>query len=112
MNFKQELLGAAYRKTARIQDAIEALDIYPDFTQDEIEDLARELSQKKVELLGGKRSDYISGQEWYVKDLVSKANLEGNDLLKACYDELDIDNSSFDELSSKLKGKRIRPKKD
>ncbi len=111
MEFKQELLGAAYRQTARIQKALEELEVYPDFTKEEITTLARILAQRKVDLLGGKRSDYISGQEWYVNDLVSKANLDGNELFQICYEELLIDNSSFDELTAKLNGKRVRPAK-
>jgi len=102
MDYKQELLGTSYRKAKSVLEACERHEVVPEMEESMIEALVIKLAQAKVDLNGGKLSDYIKGQEWYVRSLVAKAGLDKKALLKAEYEDLNIENSDFDELAGML----------
>ena len=102
MDYKQELLGTTFRKAKGIKEAISNHGITPKMTEKKIEALVIKLADAKVTLLGGKRLDYLSGQEWYVNNLIKLSSLDKTELMTSCYDELNVENSSFDELTAML----------
>jgi len=102
MEYKQELVGTAFKKTKSILQTIADLKIKPDMTEKAVEKLVLQRCKAKVELDGGKVTDYVGGQEWYVKHLVELSKLDKKELMKKNYDELLIDNSSYDELLEML----------
>ena len=102
MEIKQELVGTSFRKARAVLAAIDTHGITPDMSEEAIEELVMNFAKAKVVLKGGKLSDYIKGQEWYVNSLVEKSRLEKREIMKLEYDELNIENSSFDELAAML----------
>ena len=111
MELKQELLGTAYKKAARSKLKIEELEISPDMTEEAIEVLVLKMATEKATLLddGTKASTLVGGMEWYVRSLIERAVLfsvntpeSKKQILQLEYDELNIENSSFDELASML----------
>ncbi len=103
MDEKKELLGTSFRKAQSVINACGLHNINPDMTEDAIEELVLKLAQAKVDLTGGKLSDYVGGQEWYVRSLIHKSGLTDQQLFDGEYDELSIDNSSRTELVGMLK---------
>jgi hypothetical protein len=103
MNEKQELFGTSFRKAQNVLDAIKQHNITPDMDEDAIKQLVIKLAQAKVDLDGGKLSDYVGGQEWYVNSLIAKSALTDKELIDGEYKSLLVDNSSLEELSSMLK---------
>jgi len=98
MDYKQELVGTAFKKAKALLKVIEDLKIKPNMTEKNIEKLVLSRCKAKVELEGGQITDYVKGQEWYVQHLIELSKLDKKALLQMCYDELLVENSSFDEL--------------
>lgn len=104
MDYKQELLGTAFKRARSTKQKILELGITPDLSEELTEALVNKLAAAKVKLLddGTKVSQVIGGMEWYVTSLITKSAMADKDLLSLEYDELNIDNSTFDELVGML----------
>ena len=111
MDIKQELLGTAYKKAMRSKQKIAELNISSDMEEEAIEVLVLKMAKDKATLLddGTKPSALVGNMEWYIRTLIDRAKLfETNtpeskqEILQLEYDELNIENSSFDELASML----------
>jgi len=99
MSYKQELLPLAYNRARSIKAKIEELGITADTDVDE---LVIKLAKAKAEDSDKSWTNFLKGQEWYVKELIRKSKLDNKELLEECYQELLPANSSFDELVAML----------
>mgnify|MGYP006995575616 CR=1 FL=1 len=102
MEYKEELLPAAFKSARSKRERAVELGITPSSTKEELEAIAIARAQAKVISDGGKLSEYIKGQEFYVNSLQSAISADKSELLKSEYKELSIMNSSFDELVDML----------
>lgn len=102
MEYKQELVGTAFKKAKSLLTVISDLKISDKMTEKQIEKLIKTRCEAKVALDGGKIVDYVKGQEWYVNHLIELSKLDKKQLMSNCYQELLIDNSTYDELLEML----------
>lgn len=102
MDYKQELVGTAFKKAKSLLTVISDLKISDKMTDKQIEKLIKIRCEAKVALDGGKIVDYIKGQEWYVNHLIEISTLDKKGIMKNCYEELLVDNSSYEELLEML----------
>ena len=98
MNYKQELLAVAFKKTKAMQAKITELEIESLDTQDKIDELVLKLSKAKE----GDWKKNLKGQEWYVENLIRCSKLAKKELFDECYKELLPYNSTYDELLAML----------
>ena len=102
MDEKAELLPLAFKQARGLRAKIAELGITPSSDDAFLESLAEKLAQEKAERVGGKASSHLSGQIWYMHELVRVSGLTKEDLFEECYNALLIQNSSREELISML----------
>ena len=102
MEWKEELLPTAFRAARSKRKRAEDLGITPKTTQKKLEAIVLKRTKQKVQENGGKLSDYLAGQEFYINSLFKAVCMSKNTLLQEEYNELNINNSSFEELAEML----------
>ena len=102
MEYREELLGSTFRTARSERQRAADLGITAESDEKFLNELIKKRAQEKVDSQGGKLSDYIAGQEYYIKRLKLVTSMPKKDHMQSVYDEMLVDNSTFEELTAML----------
>lgn len=94
--------ATAYRRAVGKTSAIKRLGIHPDMEEDQINTLIELRAKDKATTEGGDWKTYVSGQRWYVEDLIRYSELDAVSRLQASYMDAFPDSASEDEMIASL----------
>ena len=92
-------LALGFRRARAKSNKIKELGINADFTEEQIDELVKTLSEAKAKAEG--KDDwkpYSKGQQWYVEDLVRFASMTPREKLDYEYDQAFPDTADEDEM--------------
>jgi len=88
MERNQQVLATAFKKAKRKIQRIKDLNIRPDLSEEEIDQIVTNLATAKaLETEGKTVKDFLDGQQWYVEELIKASSMTGEELVNAEYDD-------------------------
>jgi len=93
-----QALASAYRRAVGKLKKIKELEITPDMSTDEQDELVRLLAEHKAEQEGKDWKRFVSGQRWYVEELIKFSRMETHERLEYEYALSFPDTASEEEM--------------
>jgi hypothetical protein len=116
-DLNDEAITSAYKQIAIHNEKIEELDLYSDLTEDEVDDIIKNLSEIKA-ISEGKTIDewkkYSTGQQFYVTSLIKEISMTDDELFDFHYRKAFADVGSLaekKEMISQMRTNRSTRKK-